>query len=240
MKFCLCFAISLWCAIAIATTARAQDAKPSPPFGNPATEAKKANARPASASSPAGEPFDKSSVEQLAAQCVTLQTESGTIVAEMLPETAPETVRNFLNLAATHAFDSTTFSRVVKDFVIQGGNLATRANLTPELARRAARTILDEPNNVKHERGILSMARSDKPDSATTSFFILVSEGAHLDGKFAAFGRVVRGMDIVDAINHAPLDAEKPLKPVRLTRAVVAPCEPGVRQTSSQSQTPQL
>jgi peptidyl-prolyl cis-trans isomerase B (cyclophilin B) len=211
---------------------RAQDSKPAPPSVDSITEAKKANARPP-ASNSATEPFDKASVAEMAAQCVTLETDSGTIEAEMLSESAPETVRNFLNLAAIGAYNSTSFSRVVKDFVVQGGSLATRSSLSPELAQRAKRTIPDEPSAVKHVRGILSMARYERPNSATTSFFILVSEAPHLDGKFAAFGRVVRGMEVVDAINRAPVESDKPVKPVHLTRAIVSPCANSPRQSSA-------
>jgi peptidyl-prolyl cis-trans isomerase B (cyclophilin B) len=84
--------------------------------------------------------------------------------------------------------------------------------------------VADEPNAVKHVRGVVSMARSDQPNSATTHFFILASDAPHLDGTFAAFGRVTRGMDVVDAINNAEADGEKPRHPVRLNRATVAPC----------------
>ena len=189
-----------------------------------APAAKKANARPAAEAAPTPEPFDGASVAKMAAQCVTLDTEAGAVEVEMLAEAAPETVRNFLNLAAAGAFDTTTFSRVVRGFVVQGGNLSTRETMTAELAKRARRTLADEPNAVEHARGILSMARGEEPNSATTHFFILVGEGPHLDGTFAAFGRVRTGMDVVDKINAAPLDGEKPEKPVRLKRASVAPC----------------
>jgi peptidyl-prolyl cis-trans isomerase B (cyclophilin B) len=87
-----------------------------------------------------------------------------------------------------------------------------------------ARRLPDEPSTVKHERGIVSMARADEPNSATTHFFILVGDGPHLDGKFAAFGRVVRGSEVALAINHAPLEGETPLAPVRIKLATVAPC----------------
>jgi peptidyl-prolyl cis-trans isomerase B (cyclophilin B) len=170
------------------------------------------------------EPFDGASVAQMAEQCVTLETESGAIVIEMLAESAPETARNFLNLAATGAFDTTTFSRVVKGFVIQGGNLSTSERWGAELSERARRTIPDEPNYIKHMRGIVSMARPDTPNGATTHFFILVGDAANLDGKFAAFGRVTRGMEVVDAINNMPVEGEKPSKPVRIRRATIAPC----------------
>jgi cyclophilin family peptidyl-prolyl cis-trans isomerase len=185
---------------------------------------KKSNARPVDAQAPAQEPFDGASVEKMAGQCVKLETEAGVIEIEMLAEAAPETVRNFLNLAAIGAFDTTTFSRVVKDFVVQGGNLSTGQKWTHELAKRAARKIVDEPSYVKHVRGIVSMARPEEPNSATTHFFILVNEAAQLDGKFAAFGRVTRGMEVVDALNKAEAENEKPTKPVRITRATVGPC----------------
>lgn len=183
-----------------------------------------ASPTPAPQPTPAAEPFDGASVERMAAQCVRLETEAGTIEMKLLPEVAPETVRNFLNLVATGAYDTTTFSRVVKNFVVQGGNLSTRENLTPALAARSRRTIRDEPGQVKHVRGVVSMARPDRPDSATTHFFILVSDAAYLNGTFTAFGRVTKGMDVVDAINKAAVEGEKPLTPVRLGSAVVFAC----------------
>ena len=214
MLFCVACAI-----------ASGQEAPPQPPKSVDAVAApKKNNARPAETPATAAEPFDGASVEKMSAQCVTLETEAGVIEIEMLAEAAPETARNFLNLVAAGFLNTTTFSRVVKDFVVQGGNLSTSQNITPALAQRSRRTILDEPNAVKHERGIVSMARPDTPNGATTNFFILVNDASHLDGKFAAFGRVKRGMEVVDAINKASTDGEKPDKPVRITRAVVAQC----------------
>ena len=191
---------------------------------DPVNGAKKANARPAETSALPREPFDGAALEKMAGQCVTLETEAGTIVIEMIPEIAPESVRNFLNLAATGALDTTTFSRTVKDFVIQGGNLFTSEKWGVELSRRMARKLPDEPSDVKHVRGIVSMARTEEPNSATTHFFILVGDGHHLDGKFAAFGRVTRGIEVADAINHAPADGEKPEKPVHIKRGLVAQC----------------
>ena len=186
---------------------------------------KKANTRLAEATGPKADPFDGASVEKMTGQCVTLETEAGAIVIEMLPAAAPETVRSFLNLAATGALDTTTFSRVVKGFVIQGGNLSTNEKWSAELAERMSRHLPDEPGNVKHVRGIVSMARGDDPNSATTHFFILVGDGPHLDGKFAAFGRVVTGIETADAINRAPAENEKPVVPVRIKHAGVAQCQ---------------
>jgi peptidyl-prolyl cis-trans isomerase B (cyclophilin B) len=191
----------------------------------PQTEAvKKANARPAEPAA-APEPFDGASVEKMAANCVSLETELGVIEIEMIPEVAPESVRNFLNLAATGALDTTTFSRTVKDFVIQGGNLSTGEKWNYELSKRMSRKLPDEPGLVQHVRGIVSMARSEQPNSATTNFFILVGDGHHLDGKFSAFGRVTKGIEVADAINKAPAEGEKPNKAVRINRASVFPCK---------------
>ena len=190
----------------------------------PTDAIKKANVRSAAVPSPSPEPFDGASVDKMATQCVTLETEAGAIEIEMMPVVAPESVRNFLNLVATGALDTTTFSRVVKNFVIQGGNLSTSEKWGVELSKRAQRKLPDEPGLVKHVRGIVSMARSDEPNSASTSFFILVGEGPHLNGKFAAFGRVRRGLEVADSINGAPTDGDKPVKPVRINRASVAQC----------------
>ena len=215
------FLATFFLTLALSSVASAQEA--TAPGQNPPAP-KKSNARPVDAQAPAREPFDGATIEKMAGQCVRLETEAGAIEIEMLAEVAPETVRNFLNLSATGAFDTTTFSRIVKDFVVQGGNLSTGQKWSLELARRASRKIPDEPSLVKHVRGIVSMARPDEPNSATTHFFILVNEAAQLDGKFSAFGRVTKGMEVVDAMNKAEADGEKPAKPVRLTRALVEPC----------------
>lgn len=185
---------------------------------------KKANARPAETARPKSDPFEGASIEKMTGQCVSIATEQGGIVIEMLPAKAPETVRSFLNLAATGSLDSTTFSRTVPGFVIQGGNLSTSEKWSAELAARMSRHLPDEPSDLKHVRGIVSMARTQEPNSATTHFFILVGDGPHLDGTFTAFGRVIRGIEVADAINRAPAENEKPNVPVRITRAEVSAC----------------
>ncbi|MGI9166373.1 MAG: peptidylprolyl isomerase [Pyrinomonadaceae bacterium] len=210
------------CVLSLSLAASAQNPTQSPETSTDVP--KKANARTAEVPTLATEPFDGASVEKMAAQCVSLETEAGLIEIEMMPEVAPESVRNFLNLAATGAMDTTTFSRVIKNFVIQGGNLSTSEKWGVELSKRAQRKLPDEPGLVKHVRGIVSMARADEPNSASTHFFILVGEGPHLNGKFAAFGRVRRGLEIADSINAAQTDGDKPVKPVRINRAIVTHC----------------
>ncbi|HEX3100878.1 MAG TPA: peptidylprolyl isomerase [Pyrinomonadaceae bacterium] len=199
--------------------APAPAAKPVPTPDSPP----KANQRPPE--KPAAEPFDKADVATMAAKCVDLDTEAGMIEMELFPESAPESVRNFLNLVSIGAYDTTVFSRVVPGFVIQGGDLYTRdGKMTYALGMRARKTIIDEPSKILHERGIVSMARSDEPNTASTHFFILVDAAPSLDGKFAAFGRVTRGMDVVDTINKVPVENEKPAKPVRIKKAGVRAC----------------
>jgi len=192
----------------------------------PPGQPKKANVRPVGAEETQTEPFAAASVESMGQQCVTLETEAGAIEIEMLALSAPESARSFLNLAATGALDTTLFSRTVKDFIIQGGNLSTSQHWGEALSKRMSRKLPDEPSLVRHVRGIVSMARPDEPNSATTHFFILVGDGPHLNGKFSAFGRVRKGIEVAEAINHAPAIGEKPEKAVRINRAVVAPCQP--------------
>lgn len=223
------FILIVICLISLVSGARAQQSSPKTEPKKPQSQqpTKKANSRPAAAApakTVSTEPFEKATVEKMAEQCVKLETEAGIIELALLPESAPETVRNFLNLAAAGAFDTTTFSRVVPGFVVQGGNLSTREKTTPELDQRSRRTIVDEPNSIKHERGVVSMARSETPNSATTHFFILVGDARHLDGTFAAFGRVISGMEIVDNINKMRVEGDKPTNPVRLSRVKVSPC----------------
>ena len=207
--------------VAVQSQSKTAVTKPKTP---PAGTVKKTNQRPVPAPKAVVEPFEKATVEAMAKQCVKFETESGVIELEMFPESAPEAVRSFLNLSAIGAFDGTTFSRVVPGFVIQGGDLFTRPNMTLELDKRARRNLPDEPNQIKHERGILSMARADTPNSATTNFFILLRAATNLDGSFAAFGRVTNGMETVEAISKMPVENEKPTKPVRITKASVAAC----------------
>ena len=220
--------------------ARAQEAqqKPEARTKQEPPPAKK-NARPEGELQAADEPFDKATPAQMTGQCVTLDTEAGGVVIEVLGEAAPESARNFLNLAATGAFDTTTFSRIVRDFVVQGGNLMTRQRVTPELFRRALRKVPDEPNAVKHLRGVVSLARPSEPNAATTHFFILLGDAPHLDGTFAAFGRVTSGMDVVDKIAAGELDGEKPKSPVRIRRAKVTPCAPQPPPTPTDGSSPE-
>jgi len=167
---------------------------------------------------PVPEPFSTESVEALAAYRAVLETSAGPITIELLASKAPETVRAFLRLAAAGVFDGTSFHRVVRGFVVQTGSLDTRGPLA-EKQQKLVRQLAPEFNDTKHVKGILSMARGDDPGSATTSFFIVTGDAPSLDGKYTAFGRVVDGMAVVDAIEQAVLNGEAPVTRIDLKQA---------------------
>ena len=156
-------------------------------------------------------PFSTETPAQLAQYRAVLDTSAGPITVEFFPDKAPNHVRNFLRLAAAGVYDGTAFHRVVRGFVIQGGMLTTRGAL-PEKQQKLVTTLQPEFNDTKHVKGILSMARGDDPASASTSFFIVTADTPSLDGKYTAFGRVVDGMAVLDAIEAAPVNGEAPVQ----------------------------
>ena len=124
---------------------------------------------------------------------VTIEMENGGVIrAELYPEVAPNTVRNFVSLVQKGFYDGTIFHRVIPGFMIQGGD--------PE------GTGMGGPGYEIHTRGVLSMARTAAPDSAGSQFFIMTEDAPHLDGQYASFGMVIDGMDIVDAIVNTKRD----------------------------------
>jgi cyclophilin family peptidyl-prolyl cis-trans isomerase len=160
-------------------------------------------------------PFSTESPSELANLRAILDTSSGQVTIEFIPDKAPEHVRNFLRLASAGVFDGTSFHRVVRGFVIQTGSLTSRGPLT-EKQQKLVRNLQPEFNDTKHLKGIVSMARGDDPASATTSFFIVTGDGSSLDGKYTAFGRVVDGMSVVEAIEQTPVNGETPVAKVEL------------------------
>jgi len=164
---------------------------------------------------PAPEPFASETPAALAQYRAVLETSQGPVTVEFFPDKAPEHVRAFLRLAEGGVLDGTSFHRVVRGFVVQTGWLPTRAPLT-EKQQKLVRALQPEFNDTKHVKGILSMARGDDPASATTSFFIVTGEAASLDGKYTAFGRVVDGLAVIDAIEQAALDGEAPVNRIEL------------------------
>ena len=169
---------------------------------------------------PEPEPFSTESVEALRAYRAVLDTSAGPITLEFFPDKAPNHVRAVLRLAAAGVLDGTSFHRVVKGFVVQTGFLSTRGPLT-EKQQKIVRPLPPEFNDTKHVKGIVSMARLDDPASATTSFFICTGDASSLDGKYTAFGRVVDGISVVEAIEQAPLNGEAPVTRIELKQVRV-------------------
>ena len=149
---------------------------------------------------------------------VTLKTTLGTVRIRMQPDWAPENVRNFLMLVSTGWYNGTPFHRIVKGFVVQGGTAGTRTHP----ADRWIRPVKGEFRaDVKHVRGIVSMAHGDDPNSATTSFFLMLGPAENLDGQFSAFGRIIDGMDILDAFEKEEVDGETPKRGLEIIEATV-------------------
>lgn len=174
-------------------------------------------ARPA----PAPDPFSTETVEQLAAYRAVLETSLGDITVAFSPADAPEHVRNFLRLAAAGVYDGMAWHRVVPGFVVQTGHLPTRRAPLDETQQRFVRDLKAEFNAQEHDLGTLSMARLADPDSASTSFFIVTARNQALDGQYTVFGRVVEGIEVVQAIEKAPLDGETPVERIELRRVRV-------------------
>ncbi|MCB8932566.1 MAG: peptidylprolyl isomerase [Fimbriimonadaceae bacterium] len=136
-----------------------------------------------------------------------IQTNLGRIVVQFFPDKAPGHVKNFKDLARKKFYDGTKFHRVIPDFMIQGGDPNSReADRSLHGTGGPGYAIKAEFNDIKHVRGVLSMARSRDPDSAGSQFFIMVAAYPSLDGEYSAFGSVVEGMDVVDKIVALPRD----------------------------------
>jgi peptidyl-prolyl cis-trans isomerase B (cyclophilin B) len=169
---------------------------------------------------PPRDPYADATVAELATMRLSLETSKGRIELGMLPDKAPETVRQILRLASAGVFDNVPFHRVVPGFVIQTGSIAHRAPLTPA-QQKLVRTLAPEFTDTPNLPGVVSMARGDDPASATASFFICVGECRALDGKYTVFARVTAGMAVVQAIAAIPVDGETPREQIAVIKATV-------------------
>lgn len=144
----------------------------------------------------------------------TIEMEDGSkIVIKLLPNKAPNTVANFIYLANKGFYDGTTFHRVIPGFVIQGGDPTGTGEGGPGYS------IKGEFNDIPFDKGVVGMARSSDPDSAGSQFFITLGRFPHLDGKYCAFGIVIKGMDVAERISRVPRDKnDKPLIPQVIKR----------------------
>ena len=154
---------------------------------------------------------------------VTFEMENGgKIVAELYPEVAPNTVNNFIALANSGYYDGLIFHRVIPGFMIQGGCPQGTGTGGPGYAIKGEFKSNGIQNDLKHDRGVLSMARAMHPNSAGSQFFIMVERAPHLDGQYAAFGRVVSGMEVADTIVNADRDRmDKPFEDQKMKSVTV-------------------
>jgi peptidyl-prolyl cis-trans isomerase B (cyclophilin B) len=144
------------------------------------------------------------------------------MTAELFPDIAPITVQNFTDLARRGFYDGLIFHRVIPGFMIQGGCPEGSGTGGPGRQIKGEFAQNGVPNSLRHVKGVLSMARSGHPDSAGSQFFIMVDAAAHLDGSYAAFGRLVAGQDVADRIAAAERDRrDKPLQPQIMKKVVV-------------------
>ena len=148
----------------------------------------------------------------------TIEMDDGKIIKlELYPEIAPNTVRNFISLANSKFYDGLIFHRVMSDFMIQGGDPEGTGMGGPDYSIYGEFTNNEFENTLLHTRGVISMARSDNKNSAGSQFFIMHKDSPHLDGDYAAFGKVIEGMDVVDSIAQVETNSKhKPKKDVKI------------------------
>lgn len=138
---------------------------------------------------------------------VTIEMENGGVMkVELYPEVAPNTVNNFISLVKKGFYDGVIFHRVIPGFMIQGGDPQGTSMGGPGYEIKGEFSGNGFANDLKHSRGVLSMARTMVPDSAGSQFFVMVADAPHLDGQYAAFGKVIEGMDVADQIVSARRD----------------------------------
>lgn len=153
----------------------------------------------------------------------TIEMENGDIMKlELYPDIAPNTVKNFISLASKGFYDGIIFHRVIPGFMIQGGDPQGVGMGGPGYGIKGEFKSNGFDNNLKHEKGVISMARSSSPDSAGSQFFIMVANSSHLDGQYAAFGKVIEGIEAADKIvavkrNHS----DKPLSDQKMKKVTI-------------------
>lgn len=154
---------------------------------------------------------------------VRIEMENGDVMrGELYPDIAPKTVENFVKLVEDGFYDGLIFHRVIPGFMIQGGCPDGTGTGGPGWNIEGEFTANGFQNDLKHERGVMSMARAMAPDSAGSQFFIMVADSPHLDGQYAAFGKIVEGMEAADTIVDQPRNAmDKPSKPQVMKKVTI-------------------
>ena len=153
---------------------------------------------------------------------VTIETNHGKIEVELYPDVAPNTVNNFISLVKKGFYDGTIFHRVIPGFMIQGGDPDGTGMGGPGYSIYGEFTHTGFKNSLRHTRGVLSMARAMFPNSAGSQFFLMVEDAPHLDGEYAAFGKVVSGIEECDRIVSVPRDRrDRPLQDEKMVKVTV-------------------
>jgi len=152
-----------------------------------------------------------------------IHTTAGEIDIRFFPDVAPNHVKNFIDLSKSGFYNGTKFHRVIPGFMIQGGDPNTKSPDTSKWGiGGSGKNVPAEFNSVKHKRGIVSMARSNDPNSASSQFFIMVAEAPSLDNQYSAFGQVTKGMDVAEKIVNAPRNAQdRPNNPTTIEKIVI-------------------
>ena len=154
---------------------------------------------------------------------VTIEMENGGVMkVELYPETAPNTVANFISLVENGFYNGTIFHRVIPGFMIQGGDPEGTGMGGPGYRIKGEFTANRFQNDLKHTKGVISMARSGHPDSAGSQFFIMVDDAPHLDGQYASFGKVIEGIEVADQIVSVATNySDRPLEEQRMRSVTV-------------------
>jgi cyclophilin family peptidyl-prolyl cis-trans isomerase len=157
-----------------------------------------------------------------------LHTSAGEIDIRFFPDVAPNHVKNFIDLAEKGFYNGTKFHRVIPGFMIQGGDPNTVSGAPSTWGTGGSgKNVGAEFSSVKHTRGIVSMARSSAPDSASSQFFIMVADYPSLNGQYSVFGQVTKGMDVADKIVSAPTGAQdRPNSPTTIDKIVIRDAKP--------------
>jgi cyclophilin family peptidyl-prolyl cis-trans isomerase len=165
-----------------------------------------------------------------------LHTSAGEIDIRFFPDVAPNHVKNFIDLAEKGYYNGTKFHRVIPGFMIQGGDPNTISGATSSWGTGGSGKYLQaEFNNIHHARGIVSMARANDPNSASSQFFIVVADSGFLDKQYTVFGEVTKGMDVADKIVNAPRNSmDRPNEPTAIDRIVVRDARPDEKKPTPQ------
>src|SRR5205823_5252880 len=198
-----------------ATTATGYSSTTSSSVSNPAT--------PMPAPAPKASAEENRPMEYYKDKVAELHTSAGEIDIRFYPDAAPNHVKNFIDLAEKGFYNGTKFHRVIPGFMIQGGDPNTISGSPANWGTGGSGKYVNaEFNSVKHKRGIVSMARSSDPNSASSQFFIMVADYPSLDNQYSVFGQVTKGMDVADKIVNAPTaQQDRPINPTTITKVVI-------------------